>query len=126
MATDPNANLKAAMVAQSKIPVKVHPDHEASRPDVYGGIINKVISEGSRIGLVAREARDIPTAIGTAINAPKGTPVGRNLRDQATDVVNAAVAGKKGTTSDQYVNPSKAVSIVDPSAKPSMQKGKQR
>jgi hypothetical protein len=92
--------------------VKVHPDQAARRPDVYGGIENAVISAGKRIALVAREARDIPTAIGNAYspNQSKWEPsklretadMKDNLIKQVKETITAATTGKKGTTSDQY------------------------
>jgi hypothetical protein len=61
---------------------------------------------GNRIGTVAREARDIPTAVGTIMTKyafPKDVesgPSNKNLGNQIKEVGTAAFTGKKGTTSD--------------------------
>jgi hypothetical protein len=74
----------------------------------------------NRAKTVAREVRDIPTAVGTVIRAtaagkPKpgtSTPVNKqktnakyNLNQQLKEVKNAAQRGTKGTSSTQYGKP---------------------
>ena len=71
---------------------------------------------GNRVGTVAREVRDIPTAIGTVIkNKQSGanqkfgefsfnredTGDIANLKNQIGEVGKAALTGKKGTTSQK-------------------------
>ena len=63
-------------------------------------------SVGNRVGTVAREARDIPTAVGTVMTKwafPKDVesgPSNKNLGTQIKEVGTSAFTGKKGTTSD--------------------------
>lgn len=68
---------------------------------------------GNYVSNVARNVRDIPTAVGTNIqiaryggaNAMQGKPLdvagGRNIVNQVKEVA-GAVVGKPGTRSDQY------------------------
>jgi len=80
-------------------------------------LTSKVVN---RAKTVAREVRDIPTAVGTVIRAtaagnPKSgtsTPVNKqktnakyNLNQQLKEVKNAAQRGTKGTSSTQYGKP---------------------
>ena len=108
--------------------VRVHPDQDSRRPNIYGGIENATISAGKRIGAVAREARDIPTAIGTVMSSG-----GESLKDkvqnygkQVAEVGKTAITGKAQTSSDKIKEPSGAVKIVDPNANATTQKGASR
>lgn len=53
---------------------------------------------------VAREVRDIPTAVATAANSnPKyDDKNARNIGEQVTDVAKAVVTGKKGSSSNRW------------------------
>jgi hypothetical protein len=68
------------------------------------------------VGNVAREVRDVPTAIGTVIKnrqsgaeklyksspfTPEGTGDIKNLKSQIKEVAKTALTGKKGTTSQK-------------------------
>ena len=108
--------------------------HAGGNSDIGSSVINSVANGANdvnhlvagtvkRIGAVAREARDIPTAIGTLAKAnPAQRPKAyANLGRQAEDVVNAARTGNRQTGSDLVVNkaPVSAKQIIDPTAKKS-------
>jgi hypothetical protein len=71
-----------------------------------------------RAKTVAREVRDVKTAVGTSLRdqeqnvrraamgvQPSGKNVGKNLRTQIKEVGSAIKSGKKGTSSDMYSKP---------------------
>jgi len=77
--------------------------------------VSKVVG---RAKTVAREVRDIKTAVGTSLRdqeqnvrraamgvKPTGKNVGKNLRTQIKEVGSAIKSGKKGTSSDMYSKP---------------------
>jgi hypothetical protein len=78
-------------------------------------VVSKVVG---RAKTVAREVRDIKTAVGTSLRdqeqnvrraamgvKPTGKNVGKNLRTQIKEVGSAIKSGKKGTSSDMYSKP---------------------
>lgn len=77
-----------------------------------------VSSVVKRAKTVAREARDVKTAVGTSLRdieqnvrragmgvKPTGKNVGGNLKQQLKEVGTAIKSGKKGTSSDMYNKP---------------------
>ena len=78
-------------------------------------VVSKVVG---RAKTVAREVRDIKTAVGTSLRdqeqnvrraamgvKPTGKNVGKNIRTQIKEVGTAIKSGKKGTSSDMYSRP---------------------
>ena len=77
--------------------------------------VSKIVK---RAKTVAREVRDVKTAVGTSLRdqeqnvrraamgvKPTGKNVGKNLRTQIKEVGSAIKSGKKGTSSDMYSKP---------------------
>lgn len=77
--------------------------------------VSKVVK---RAKTVAREVRDVKTAVGTSLRdqeqnfrraamgvGPTGKNVGKNLKTQIKEVGSAIKSGKKGTSSDMYNKP---------------------
>jgi hypothetical protein len=87
----------------------------ARGPKAGSSVVSKVVG---RAKTVAREVRDIKTAVGTSLRdqeqnvrraamgvKPTGKNVGKNLRTQIKEVGSAIKSGKKGTSSDMYNKP---------------------
>ena len=70
-----------------------------------------VAAVAKRFGITAREARDIATAVGTAVTNVKTGASGsfktkdvENIKRQVKETARAAVTGKKGTASNLSIN----------------------
>jgi hypothetical protein len=89
--------------------VATTPADRGSNTNRVAGVIGKV---GDYLGNVARSARDIPTAVGTALSqtpasvpAPKGGSASgkaKNLVSQVAQTVGAVAGRKDNSRSDQY------------------------
>lgn len=100
--------------------VATTPADRGSNSNRVAGVIGKV---GDYLGNVARSARDIPTAVGTAIDTiaprvgigpfPKNIKYGlepaKNLVTQVAQTVGAVAGRKDNSRSDQYSGPTKGV-----------------
>ena len=84
-------------------------------PKAGTSTVSKIVK---RAKTVAREVRDVKTAVGTSLRdqeqnvrraamgvKPSGKNVGKNLRTQIKEVGSAIKSGKKGTSSDMYSKP---------------------
>ena len=96
----------------------------AAKPAYKAGARNKsgtstVAAVAKRFGVTAREARDIATAVGTAVQSARnpnvlgtragvGSPLrptaGNVVKQQIKETITAAKTGKKGTTSPKLSN----------------------
>jgi len=99
--------------------VATTPADRGSNTNRVAGVISKV---GDYLGNVARSARDIPTAVGTAIETitprdarlpvPKNLNYGlepaKNLVTQVAQTVGAVAGRKDNSRSDQYSGPTKS------------------
>jgi len=108
-----SAAAKAKAAAAGKVTgAKTKPKSTATK---VAGVVGKV---AGRAKTVAREVRDIKTAVGTSLRdqeqnvrraamgvKPTGKNVGKNLRTQIKEVGSAIKSGKKGTSSDMYSKP---------------------
>ena len=87
----------------------------ARKPKAGSSVVSKVVK---RAKTVAREVRDIKTAVGTSLRdqeqnvrraamgvKPTGKNVGGNLKKQIKEVGTAIKSGTKGTSSDMYSKP---------------------
>jgi len=103
---------EAATKAMRKPKPKPKPKSTAAK---VAGVAGKV---AKRAKTVAREVRDVKTAVGTSLRdqeqnvrraamgvKPSGKNVGKNLKTQIKEVGSAIKSGKKGTTSDTYNRP---------------------
>jgi hypothetical protein len=94
---------------------KVNLDKPKRGPKAGSSVVSKVVK---RAKTVAREVRDVKTAVGTSLRdqeqnvrraamgvKPSGKNVGKNLRTQIKEVGSAIKSGKKGTSSDMYSKP---------------------
>jgi hypothetical protein len=88
---------------------------KARGPKAGTSVVSKVVG---RAKTVAREVRDVKTAVGTSLRdqeqnvrraamgvKPTGKNVGKNLKTQIKEVGSAIKSGKKGTSSDMYSKP---------------------
>jgi hypothetical protein len=94
---------------------------------------NKALSEiTKRFGITAREARDIATAVGTAIQSARNPNVlgaraklksplrptaGNVVKKQIKETITAAKTGKKGTTSPKLRDTGKKINLLAPGKK---------
>lgn len=91
------------------------PIKSESRSKAGSSVVSKVVG---RAKTVAREVRDIKTAVGTSLRdqeqnvrraamgvKPTGKNVGGNLKKQIKEVGSAIKSGSKGTSSDTYSKP---------------------
>jgi hypothetical protein len=98
-----------------KAQFKELPREGSRKPKAGSSVVSKVVG---RAKTVAREVRDIKTAVGTSLRdqeqnvrraamgvKPTGKNVGKNLRTQIKEVGSAIKSGKKGTSSDMYSKP---------------------
>ena len=85
----------------------VHKDFDSGR-GIGGAVSGAINTAGKRINTVAREARDIPTAIGTVVknnlidsktNNPLRKKTMSNLGRQVGELGKSITTGKKGTSS---------------------------
>ena len=96
--------------------------HMGGHSDVASALINATADTenaiANRVKAVAREARDIPTALGTAAMSPSARSA-KNVVRQVTDVAKSAVSGQRQTSSDTYKNTRQptARQIIDPREK---------
>lgn len=103
---------KKAAAAGKATGAKTKPKSTVSK---VAGVVGKV---AGRAKTVAREVRDIKTAVGTSLRdqeqnvrraamgaKPTGKNVGGNLKKQIKEVGSAIKSGKKGTSSDMYNKP---------------------
>ena len=90
-------------------------DKPARGAKAGSSVVSSVVK---RAKTVAREARDVKTAVGTSLRdieqnvrragmgvKPTGKNVGGNLKQQLKEVGTAIKSGKKGTSSDMYNKP---------------------
>jgi hypothetical protein len=110
-----NLKKKDAADAKAKLKKELKPIKSESRSKAGTSTVSKVVK---RAKTVAREVRDVKTAIGTSLRdqeqnvrraamgvKPSGKNVGKNLRTQIKEVGSAIKSGKKGTSSDMYSKP---------------------
>jgi hypothetical protein len=93
------------MAQRKNVPAKPMPRPKAmgtakAKPKSASGIA----AIAKRFGITAREARDIATAVSTAVKTSSKPGAGKfyavqNLKDQIKEVGTAATTGKKGTRS---------------------------
>jgi hypothetical protein len=87
----------------------------ANNPNRVAGVIGKV---GDYLGNIKRSVRDIPTALGTALDSkgamaagtngmPSGTAPIKNLATQIKEVGTSILGKQDSTPSDKYVGPNK-------------------
>lgn len=106
---------KDAAEAKAKLKKELKPIKAERAPKAGSSTVSKVVK---RAKTVAREVRDIKTAVGTSLRdqeqnvrraamgaKPTGKNVGGNLKKQIKEVGSAIKSGKKGTSSDMYNKP---------------------
>ena len=102
-------------MASSTLKKNLKPLKSESRSKAGTSTVSKVVK---RAKTVAREVRDVKTAVGTSLRdqeqnvrraamgvKPTGKNVGGNLKKQLKEVGSAIKSGKKGTSSDMYSKP---------------------
>lgn len=106
---------KTAEKIKNPMGLKQLPREGSRKPKAGSSTVSKVVK---RAKTVAREVRDIKTAVGTSLRdqeqnvrraamgaKPTGKNVGGNLKKQIKEVGSAIKSGKKGTSSDMYNKP---------------------
>jgi|NOAtaT_7_FD_contig_51_4365843_length_1679_multi_3_in_0_out_0_2 hypothetical protein len=109
--------------SKKKSDARIAAKKAASRgPKAGSSVVSKVGKVAGKVAgrakTVAREVRDIKTAVGTSLRdqeqnvrraamgvKPTGKNVGKNIRTQIKEVGTAIKSGKKGTSSDMYNKP---------------------
>jgi hypothetical protein len=96
-----NLKKKAAAAAKAKLKKELKPIKSESRSKAGSSTVSKVVK---RAKIVAREARDIPTAAANVIKSRRIFPEGgvakfskKDLKQQIKEVGSAIKSGKKGT-----------------------------